>query len=97
MPDLLPVDQISAVKHRDTRIIFKGACNQIIIVARPANAGIGMKAGNYGISILHRGALLSVIELLFTAGKAAAVLNRLSPCSIVKGQEAVNLKIRVMD
>jgi hypothetical protein len=37
------------VKNRNTREIFKRAVDQIIIIADPADARIGMKTGNDGI------------------------------------------------
>jgi hypothetical protein len=46
MANLLPVNQILAVKNRHAGKIFKRAGNEIIIVAHAANARIGIKAGD---------------------------------------------------
>ena len=51
--DLFPVHQISAVKNRNSRKVFKGACDQIIILPHPANARIRVKAPEHRILILH--------------------------------------------
>ena len=42
MTDLIPVDQVAAVKDRQSRKIFKGRGDQIIIFANPANGRIGV-------------------------------------------------------
>src|ERR1017187_3240074 len=47
--ELPPVHQVPAVKNRNARKKFKRAVDQVIIVTDPANAWVGVKAGEDGI------------------------------------------------
>ena len=47
---LLPMNKILAVKHWHARIILEGAVHQIEINAGTTHRGVGMKAGEYGIT-----------------------------------------------
>jgi hypothetical protein len=51
---LFPIHKVFTVKNRNTREISKGACNQVIVIANPANAGIGMKTRYYRVAISNR-------------------------------------------
>jgi hypothetical protein len=51
--DLLPVDQVPAVKDGDPREILESTGYQVIIFPDPANAGIRVKAGYDRIFIGH--------------------------------------------
>jgi hypothetical protein len=45
MSDLLPVDQIKAMKDRDARKEFKATCNHVVILSYAADTGVGIEAG----------------------------------------------------
>ena len=51
MADIFPVDQIPAVPDGNAGEKFKGAGYQVVVLPYPADAGIGIKAGNDGISV----------------------------------------------
>src|SRR5215217_3433213 len=45
MPDLVPMDQVAAMKYWETGKIFERRGNQIIVILHPANRWVGVKAG----------------------------------------------------
>ena len=44
MPNLVPVDQVAAVKNGQSREILKCGGDEIIIIPNPTNGGIRVKA-----------------------------------------------------
>jgi len=51
--DVRPVDQVAAVVHRDAGKVFKCAGDQVVIIPRTADAGVGVEAGKDGILVAH--------------------------------------------
>ena len=58
--DLAPVDEVAAVKDGNAGEVLEAAVHQIEVVAHPANAGIGMEAGQDGIVECATAARLSL-------------------------------------
>ena len=46
MTNLLPVDQIAAVKDRHTGEVFERTGDEVVVPANPADAGVGMESGD---------------------------------------------------
>jgi hypothetical protein len=44
MPQLAPVDKVTAVENRQTRKIFKRGIYQVIVLAHPTDRGVRIKA-----------------------------------------------------
>jgi len=53
MINQLPVYKVLTVINRNTREKFKCRCNKVKVIAYTADAGIGIKAGNYRIFVFH--------------------------------------------
>ena len=53
MADLIPVDQVIALKERHAGKILKGRADQIVLPIRLTDAGIGIKAGKNRVFVAH--------------------------------------------
>ena len=53
--DLLPVDQVSAVEHRDAREVFERTGHKVILLPHPNHARIGIETGDHGVAVRHLG------------------------------------------
>jgi hypothetical protein len=63
MPQLAPVDEVTAVENRQAWKIFKGGVDQVIVPAHPADGGIGIEARQNRVTkCFGHGLLLSATE-----------------------------------
>jgi len=58
VPDLPPVDQVAALKHRHAGKVLEGAGDQVVVLADADHAGVGVKTGQHGVAVGDLGARL---------------------------------------